>query len=219
MSLGRLALRSAIGGLFIGHGTQKLFGWFDGYGLDNTAQMFGSLGLRPPKAHAIAAGAAEAGGGAALALGAFTPLASASLIATMLTAIRTVHIKNGPWVTNQGYEYNLVLIAAALALAETGPGTPSVDSARGHESHGIGTAALALGLGIAGAVGAQAISGMFPEPEAAAADPGPAAADEPGMEASGASGADDSQPEPGMEASGASGADDSQPESAGGGAA
>jgi putative oxidoreductase len=50
MSLGRLALRSAVGGLFIGHGTQKLFGWFDGYGLEPTAQMFGSLGLRPAKA-------------------------------------------------------------------------------------------------------------------------------------------------------------------------
>jgi putative oxidoreductase len=102
MSLGRLALRSAVGGLFIGHGTQKLFGWFDGYGLEPTAQMFGSLGLRPAKAHAVAAGAAEAGGGAAILLGAFTPLASSAVIATMLTAIRTVHGKNGPWVTNQG---------------------------------------------------------------------------------------------------------------------
>jgi putative oxidoreductase len=178
MSLGRLALRSAVGGLFIGHGTQKLFGWFDGYGLEPTAQMFGSLGLRPAKAHAVAAGAAEAGGGAALLLGAFTPLASSAVIATMLTAIRTVHAKNGPWVTNQGYEYNLVLIAAALALAETGPGRPSIDSARGHESHGIGTAALALGLGVAGAAGAQVISGMFPEPEApAGADAEPQAAE------------------------------------------
>jgi putative oxidoreductase len=169
MSLGRLALRTTVGGLFIGHGTQKLFGWFDGYGLDNTAQMFGSLGLRPPKAHAVAAGAAEAGGGAAIVLGAFTPLASATVIATMLTAIRTVHGKNGPWVTNQGYEYNLVLIAAVLALAETGPGTPSIDSARGRESHGIATAALALGLGVAGAAGAQVISEMFPEAAAPAA--------------------------------------------------
>ena len=165
MSLGRLALRTAVGGLFIGHGTQKLFGWFEGYGLDNTAQMFGSLGLRPAKAHAIAAGAAEAGGGAAILLGAFTPLASSALIATMLTAIRTVHGKNGPWVTNQGYEYNVVLIAAALVLAETGPGSPSIDSARGSDSHGVGTAALALALGVAGAAGAQVISGMFPEPE------------------------------------------------------
>ena len=179
MSLGRLALRSAVGGLFIGHGTQKLFGWFDGYGLEPTAQMFGSLGLRPPKAHAVAAGAAEAGGGAAILLGAFTPLASSAIIATMLTAIRTVHGKNGPWATNQGYEYNLVLIAAALTLAEVGPGSPSVDAARGHESHGIGTAALALGLGVAGAAGAQMISGFFPEP---AAEPQPAAEPEPAAE-------------------------------------
>jgi putative oxidoreductase len=172
MSLGRLALRTAIGGLFIGHGTQKLFGWFDGHGLDNTAQMFGSLGLRPARAHAIAAGAAEAGGGAGLLLGAFTPLASSAVIATMLTAIRTVHGKNGPWATNQGYEYNLVLIAATLALAETGPGRPSVDCARGRESHGLGTAALALGLGVAGAAGAHVISGMVAEPTP---EPAPAA--------------------------------------------
>jgi putative oxidoreductase len=181
MSLGRLALRTAIGGLFIGHGTQKLFGWFDGYGLDNTTQMFGSLGLRPARAHAIAAGAAEAGGGAALVLGAFTPLASSTIIATMLTAIRTVHAKNGPWAANQGYEYNLVLIAGALALAETGPGSPSIDAARGRDSHGIGTAALALALGIAGAAGAQLISGLFPEDAAGDASPddaqGPQAAD------------------------------------------
>jgi putative oxidoreductase len=175
MSLGRLALRTTVGGLFIGHGTQKLFGWFDGYGLDNTAQMFGSLGLRPAKAHAIAAGAAEAGGGAAILLGAFTPLASSTLIATMLTAIRTVHGKNGPWVTNQGYEYNLVLIAAALVLAETGPGSPSIDSARGMDSHGVKTAALALALGVAGAAGAQLISDRFPEPESAAPGDEPAA--------------------------------------------
>jgi putative oxidoreductase len=172
MSLGRLALRAAVGGFFVGHGTQKLFGWFDGHGLDNTAQMFGSLGLRPAKAHAVAAGVAEAGGGAGILLGAYTPLPSAALIATMLTAIRTVHIKNGPWITNQGYEYNAVLIAAALAVADVGPGSPSVDASRGREWHGSGAAALALGLGIAGATGAQVVSGMFPEP-------GPLAAEQP----------------------------------------
>lgn len=177
MSLGRLVLRTAVGGLFIGHGTQKLFGWFDGYGLDATTQMFGGLGLRPAKGHAVAAGAAETAGGAALVLGAYTPLASSALIATMLTAIRTVHIKNGPWAANQGYEYNVVLIAAALALAETGPGSPSIDSARGQESHGVGSAALALLLGVAGAAGAQVISGFFPEPEAPAPEPAAEAAE------------------------------------------
>jgi putative oxidoreductase len=165
MNFGRLFLRTAIGGLFVGHGTQKLFGWFGGHGLDATAGMFGSLGMRPPKAHATAAALAEAGGGAALVLGAGTPLASSALIATMITAIRTVHGKNGPWSTNGGYEYNLVLIAAAVALAETGPGSPSVDDALGDDRHGVAWALLALALGIAGSYGASAVSSLFPEPE------------------------------------------------------
>ena len=122
MKIGRLLLRLVVGGLFVGHGTQKLFGWFGGHGLDATAQGFEQLGLRPGRRNAIAAGAAEAGGGALLAIGLATPLASAVLVATMLTAIHRVHAKNGPWAANGGYEYNLVLIAAALALAEVGPG-------------------------------------------------------------------------------------------------
>ena len=68
--------------------------------------------------------------------GAATPVAASVLTATMLTAINRVHLKNGPWVTNQGYEYNLVLIAVALALAETGPGSPSIDDAIGATWHG-----------------------------------------------------------------------------------
>src|ERR1700745_3209914 len=131
MNLARLILRAVVGGYFFGHGTQKLFGWFGGYGPEGTGQFFESLGLRPGKRHALAAGAAEAGGGALLVAGAATPLAAAVLTSTMLTAINRVHLKNGPWVTNQGYEYNLVLIAAVLALAETGPGSPSIDSAIG----------------------------------------------------------------------------------------
>ena len=166
MKLGRLILRTVIGGYFVGHGTQKLFGWFGGHGLDATAGMFGSLGMRPPKAHAFAAGAAEAGGGAALALGAYTPVASSMIVATMITAIRKVHWSNGPWVMNQGYEYNLVLIAAAVALAETGPGSPSIDDARGSEMHGPRWALIAIALGVAGSLGADAVSKLFPAPEA-----------------------------------------------------
>ena len=165
MKLGRLILRFAVGGFFVGHGTQKLFGWFGGHGLDATARMFESLGLRPGKRHAVAAGAAEAGGGALIALGAATPLAASVLTATMLTAIHRVHLKNGPWATNGGYEYNAVLIAAVLALAETGPGAPSVDSALGIEKHGAKWAALALALGIVGAAGAHAVAAAAPAPE------------------------------------------------------
>jgi putative oxidoreductase len=171
MKLGRLLLRLIVGGYFVGHGTQKLFGWFGGHGLEGTGQFFeGSLGLRPGKHHALAAGLSEAGGGALVVLGAATPLASAVLIATMLTAIHRVHLKNGPWVSDGGYEYNLVLIAAALALAETGPGSPSID---GDKTYGSKGALLALLLGAAGAAGAHAYAESQPAPEAPPA-PAPA---------------------------------------------
>jgi putative oxidoreductase len=179
MKIGRLILRLVVGGYFFGHGTQKLFGWFGGYGPEGTGQFFESIGLRPGKRHAVAAGAAEAGGGALLVAGAATPVAASVLTATMLTAINRVHLKNGPWVTNQGYEYNLVLIAAVLALTETGPGSPSVDDAIGSGTHGPKWAILALLAGIAGAVGAHVVAEAVPAPEPQP-EPAPApAADDP----------------------------------------
>lgn len=164
-----------VGSYFVGHGTQKLFGWFGGHGLDGTGAFFESLGLRPGRRHALAAGLAETGGGAALALGAATPLAASALTATMLTAIKRVHLKNGPWASNGGYELNLVLIGAALTLAETGPGSPSIDAARGRELRGVGWALVALALGVAGAVGAQVAADSVPAPEPVAASPESAA--------------------------------------------
>jgi len=176
MKIGRLLLRLAVGGFFFGHGTQKLFGWFGGHGLAGTGQFFENLGMRPGKRNALAAGVSEAGGGALIALGAATPLAASALIATMLTAINRVHLKNGPWASSGGYEYNVVLIAAVLALAETGPGSPSIDSARGSDMHGPGWAALALLMGAIGAAGAHAAAEAAPAPAPApepAADPQP----------------------------------------------
>ncbi len=130
MDIGRTALRLVIGPLFVGHGTQKLFGWFGGHGLEGTAGFFeGKLGLKPGKRHATAAGASEAIGGALLTVGALTPVAAGLITGTMITAIRKVHAPNGPWVTQGGYEYNAVLIAAVLALTADGPGRPSVDAA------------------------------------------------------------------------------------------
>lgn len=155
MKIARFLLRVVVGGLFFGHGTQKLYGWFDGHGLEATSNMFEQLGLRPGRRNATAAGAAEAGGGAALALGLATPPAASVLVATMLTAIKRVHLKNGPWVTNQGYEYNLVLIAAVLMLAETGPGALSLDHALGTERSGPSWAITAAALGGAGAYAAH----------------------------------------------------------------
>ena len=181
MKLGRLLLRLAVGGFFVGHGTQKLFGWFGGHGLEGTGMFFENIGLRPGKRHALAAGAAEAGGGALLVLGAATPLAASVLTATMLTAINRVHLSKGPWAADGGYEYNVVLIAAALALAETGPGSPSIDAARGSEAYGPKWAAIALLLGVIGAAGAHAV--------AEATAPAPAAPEAvPATEASAAAG-------------------------------
>ncbi len=110
-------VRTVIGGLFIGHGAQKLFGWFGGHGPEGTGQFFENVGVRPGRRNAIAAGAAEAVGGSLLVAGLLTPVAGAALSSVMITAIRHVHSGKGPWVTEGGYEYNLVLIAALLAVA------------------------------------------------------------------------------------------------------
>src|SRR5829696_2359460 len=145
MNFGRFVLRAVIGAFFVGHGTQKLFGWFGGHGPTGTGQFFESIGLRPGRRNALAAGAAEAGGGALLAAGLATPAAAGSLAAVMLTAMRKVHLKNGPWVTSGGYEYTAVLLAALVAIAELGPGSWSLDAALGTEKQGTrwGLAALA----------------------------------------------------------------------------
>jgi putative oxidoreductase len=152
MKLFRIALRLLIGGLFIGHGTQKLFGWFGGHGLDGTGGFFESLGLKPGKQSALAAGVAEAGGGALLATGLATPLAAASLTGTMTTAIRHVHAPKGPWVSEGGWEYNAVLIGATLLIAEDDCGT-----------------AWAAAAGLAGVAGSIAIS-MLAQKQAEQAD-------------------------------------------------
>ena len=202
MKLGRLRLRFSVGGFFVGHGTQKLFGWFGGNGLEATGQMFEQgLGLRPGKRHALAAGAAEAGGGALLVLGAATPIAASVITATMITAIQRAHLTKGPWVSSGGYEYNVVLIAAVLALAETGPGSPSVDSASGSTAYGPKWAALALALGILGAAGAHAINEAVPAPvvPAPAEQPVPAV---PAAVAEASAPADQPEPAAAPEASG-----------------
>jgi putative oxidoreductase len=171
MKIGRLLLRLSVGGFFFGHGTQKLFGWFGGHGLEATSGGFEQMGLRPGKANAIAAGTAEAVGGAMLAAGLATPLAASAITATMLTAIKSVHGKNGPWLTNGGYEYNVVLIAAALMLVEAGPGSLSLDAALGRERSGTGWTLAALAAGVAGAAGAHLVAASSPAPAESAPTP------------------------------------------------
>ena len=151
MKLGKLALRGVVGPLFVGHGTQKLFGWFGGHGLEGTAGFFEQgIGLRPGKRHATAAGLSEAVGGALLTLGAFTPLAAGMVSGTMVTAIRKVHASKGPWVTEGGYEYNALILAAMFAITEHGPGPLSVDRAAFPRLKGTGWALLQLAAGAAG---------------------------------------------------------------------
>lgn len=157
MEIGRLAARAVIGGLFVGHGTQKLFGWFDGPGLDGTEQMMGAINMRPTRANAIAAGVSETAGGAMLLLGAATPAAAASLIGTMATAIHKVHRPNGPWVAKGGWEYNAVLIAALTALIDAGPGDFSVDALVGRKEWGPAWALGSLAVGGAAAAAAVAL--------------------------------------------------------------
>jgi putative oxidoreductase len=162
-------LRAVIGLLFVGHGLQKLAGWFGGHGPEGTGQFFESLGLRPGKRHAVAAGAAETTGGALLTLGFLTPVSAGLLTATMATAVKTVHIDKGPWVAEGGWEYNAVLVAALLAITETGPGPASLDRALGIDLSGPGWAIAALAAGAGGA--AAVLSSVEPEPQTVATAP------------------------------------------------
>jgi putative oxidoreductase len=153
--MARLLMRITLGGYFMAHGLQKLAGWFGGHGPQGTGQFFESVGLRPGKQQALAAGATETGGGALLALGLSTPAAVAALTAVMVSAIRHVHWRNGPWNANQGYELNAVVVAALAALAETGPGPLSLDRAFGSEVAGTPVALVALGTGLLGSLAAS----------------------------------------------------------------
>jgi putative oxidoreductase len=178
MDLGRTSLRFVIGPLFVGHGTQKLFGWFGGHGLEGTGAFFEQLGLKPGRRQATAAGASEAVGGALLTLGALTPVAAGLVTGTMITAIRKVHFAKGPWNTSGGYEYNLTLIAAMLALTEAGPGRPSVDEAVFPRLKGNGWALAQFAAAAAGAalMTAERTSAEPPDDDPEAQLPGDAQA-------------------------------------------
>jgi putative oxidoreductase len=152
MNLGLLILRLVVGLLFAGHGAQKLFGWFGGNGVSGTAGFFEGIGLKPGRLHATAAGMLELGGGVLLALGLLTPVASAALIAVMTAAVITVHFSKGLWSSAGGYEYNLVLGAAAFALAGIGSGTWSLDHALSISMHGAAWAIGAFGVGLLGGI-------------------------------------------------------------------
>lgn len=127
IALGLLLIRLVVGVLFIGHGTQKLFGWFGGYGPKGTGGWLESVGIKPGVAMAVLAGLMELIGGLLLAAGLFTPLAAVLITLTMLGAIIKVHAKNGIWASANGYEYPLVLTAVAIGISLIGPGSYSLD--------------------------------------------------------------------------------------------
>lgn len=126
-SLAALILRVGLGLALIPHGAQKLFGWFGGYGLEGTGQWMASIGLQPGLLMAALAGAAEFFGGLALLLGVLTRPAAALTAFTMLVAIFSVHIGNGFFMANNGYEYGFVLLVASLSLLVSGAGRCSLD--------------------------------------------------------------------------------------------
>ena len=127
-SLSQLALRIPVGIIFVAHGAQKLFGSFGGYGLEGTGQWMASIGLNPGYLMALLAGSGEFFGGLALILGLLVRPAAAVLAFTMVIAIVTVHIGNGLFMSNDGYEFGLALLAALVALAISGAGRGSLDA-------------------------------------------------------------------------------------------
>ncbi|AGP48863.1 DoxX family protein [Psychrobacter sp. G] len=124
-----LILRVPVGLILAAHGAQKLFGWFGGNGLAGTAGWLSSMGMEPGFLMAILAGSAEFFGGLALVLGLLTRPAALVAAFTMLVAIFSVHIGNGLFAADGGYEYALTLMVALLALAVQGGGYLSMDNA------------------------------------------------------------------------------------------
>ncbi|TMO88762.1 DoxX family protein [Pseudoalteromonas spongiae] len=123
-----LALRLPIGIIFMAHGAQKLFAWFGGYGLEGTGAWMESIGLAPGYLMALMAGSAEFFGGLFILLGLLTRPAALALAGTMIVAIFTVHFENGLFMSNNGYEFGLALLAASISLLFSGAGKASLDA-------------------------------------------------------------------------------------------
>jgi putative oxidoreductase len=144
-----LIVRLIVGLGLAAHGAQKLFGWFGGHGVAGTGGAFEQLGFRPGGVFALMAGLGEFGGGLLIALGLLGPVGPALLVAVMVTAIGSVHLGKGFFVTNGGYELNLMYIASAVLLAFSGPGAYSLDRALGFTILPTARdAAIVLGLGV-----------------------------------------------------------------------
>lgn len=149
MDAGLLLGRVVLGLLMAAHGSQKLFGWFGGYGLAGTGGFLESLGFRPGRFFAAAAGFSEVAGGLLVALGLLGPLGSALIISVMIVAIATVHISHGLFAQNNGIEVPLLYAVGSAAIALIGNGAYSLDAALGL-SWPAEVVWIALGLGVIG---------------------------------------------------------------------
>ncbi|MET9877889.1 DoxX family protein [Actinacidiphila glaucinigra] len=129
--LGLLALRLGAGAVLFAHGSQKLFGWFGGHGLEGTGEAMESMGFRPGRRSALASGLAEAGGGTLLALGLATPAAGAAAAGGMAGAV-SVHLPAGFFSASGGFEFPAFLGYTAAAVGLAGPGRYSLDRVTGH---------------------------------------------------------------------------------------
>ena len=131
MDAGVLLARAVFGVLMAAHGSQKLFGWFGGYGLAGTGQFFDGLGFRPGRFFAALASLSEVVGGLLVALGLFGPVGPALMLAVMIVAAISVHWPHGVFSASNGIEVPLLYATGAAALALTGPGRYSVDGLLG----------------------------------------------------------------------------------------
>ncbi|GAA2930652.1 DoxX family membrane protein [Streptomyces enissocaesilis] len=147
MDTGILILRLLVGLLVAGHGVQKISSYLGGRGLEGGTEEFRADGFRGGSFTALAAGGGQIGSGLLLAAGLLTPLAASGVVGVMTVAL-TVKRHNGLWVQNDGYEYPLVLIGTAAALAATGPGAWSLDAPLGLTPYPLWWAALALVVGL-----------------------------------------------------------------------
>ena len=127
-------IRLALGIMIVGHGAQKLLGWFGGFGLEGTLGYFASIGV--PAAAAWLVIAAEFLGGLGLITGLLGRVAAAGVAAVLVGAVFLGgHINNGffmNWTGSQsgeGWEFFLLATTMAVAIAVRGSGAMSLDRA------------------------------------------------------------------------------------------
>lgn len=147
-----LLARAVVGGSIAAHGAQKLFGWFGGPGVEGASQMFGSLGFQRPETMARVASVTEIASGLMIATGTGGPLGPMMLISTMTVAAGSVHLKNGYFAQNKGFELNTMYAVLALLLSVEDHGKFSVDEVTGLRDKmnpAVGWLALAGGIGAA----------------------------------------------------------------------